>query len=165
MATLGKSPSRWPEDRVDRFEELVREGGEVTGVGLRARIEKAKLLVCHEDGDVLAIAALKNPVDTYRKKVSTRSGFKLTKRAYPYELGWVYVVPHRQGEGLSRKVVEACLKAAGPKGVFATSDSGNERMHRTLRRCGFKQIGRRYVSDRDDSELVLFVRPAREGED
>lgn len=105
-----------------------------------------------------AIAAIKNPTDDYRDKVSERSGYKLLKATYPYELGWVYVTNQKRDGGLARSVVGACLEVAGPAGVFATTRANNGAMQHILTTSGFERVGVPYDSDRGTFQLVVFVR-------
>lgn len=158
MATEARPPSEWPPDTLAAFESLVRAGGEVAGAGLATRIAQAKVLSCHwKESQLQAIAALKNPRQSYRAKTAGRSDFELAEDRYPFELGWVYVVPEHRGAGLSRAVVEACLASAGAAGVFATR-ANNEPMQRTLKRHGFRRTGSGYKSERGAASLVLFIR-------
>jgi predicted GNAT family N-acyltransferase len=160
-----KSPTDWPRDVLGSFEGLVRAGGEVAGAGLPVRITEAKVLACHfVEGQLAAIAALKNPKQSYRAKILARSGFDLDQERYPYELGWVFVVPQHRGARLSRPLVKACLASANNAGVFATTRQDNEPMQRTLKRYGFAQAGDVYKSERGDASLVLFLREGVQSE-
>ena len=165
MATEARPPADWPEEIRNAFEVLVREGGEVTTAGLGGRIAEAASLICTIDsGQLVAVAALKNPRPTYRTKLRERTGFDLARRKYPYEIGWVYIKPNHRGAGLSRPLVEACLAAAASEGVFASTREDNKPMQRTLKRYGFVQAGNSYKSERDEVTLVLFVREGNAAE-
>jgi predicted GNAT family N-acyltransferase len=165
MGTEAKSPEHWSAKTQIDFEALVREGGEVAVAGLTDRIAGAVALACHQVGEKLVgVAALKRPKDSYRKKVSARSGFELSKSAFPFELGWVYVRPEGRGGGLSKQLVAACLATAGSAGVFATTREDNDPMRCCLAKNGFKRVGQPYKGERGDHLLVVYAQTLPEAE-
>jgi len=138
---------------------MARAGGEVDGAVLEDRIRNAKHLIFLFQGSCLVgITALKNPLVSYRRSVSAKAGVKLDTSEFPYELGYVFVLPSARDARLSRPLVEAALKASNGAGVFATSRNDNVAMHRTLVRFGFAAVGHSYRSDRGNHELQLFIR-------
>lgn len=156
-----KAPESCTPAEVRAFEKLVVAGGEVDAHGLRARIEQAKALVfAHSSGQLVGTGAVKRPNANYRKSVFQKSRTTHLPAEFPWELGWIYVVPPQRGRGASRRIVEALLKGAKDLNVFATSRSDNTPMHRTLEHSGFVRAGTAYKSARGDLELQLFVRPA-----
>ena len=137
----------------------MREGGEVTPVGLRQRICSAShLLFLHDSSGTLAgVSALKHPNNDYHLKAFQQAQSSSSPAFYPVELGWVFVSPSHQGQRLSRPLVEQILPYAADRRVYATTRADNERMQRTLTRYGFRQDGVAYHSARGDYDLVLFV--------
>ncbi|MDB5344555.1 MAG: hypothetical protein JWP89_2932 [Schlesneria sp.] len=159
MKSEAKSPSQWAKETRSNFERLVCEGDQINSNGLTERIDNAAILACHHDGDTLVgVAALKNPADSYRLKVSRLSGFDLSSNLFPFELGWVYVVPEKRGRGLARQLVAACLNAEKPAGVYATTREDNVSMQSCLHKNGFRRAGQPYKSKQGDHYLVLYVR-------
>jgi RimJ/RimL family protein N-acetyltransferase len=158
-----KSPTDCSLAELNAFETLVREGGEVTPVGLRQRICSASyLLFLYESpGTLCGISALKHPNDEYRSEVFRQAHASASPASYPVELGWVFVPPSHQGQRLSRRLVEELLPYAAGRLVYGTTRADNERMHRTLRRYGFRQDGIAYRSARGDHDLILFVQDAQ----
>ena len=160
MKTGGRAPAECSGLEVARFCELVRAGGEVDEAGLRERVMRAERLVFSRDGDcIVGVAGLKNPYDEYRAGVFAKAGVS-NPSDFPLELGWVFVVPERRGQGLSNGLVESGV-AGVETGVFATSWVDNAAMHSGLRRYGFEQAGQPYESERSERKLLLFVRPGR----
>lgn len=154
-----KKPRECSAGELAEFRKLVLAGGEVTPDGLEGRIQRAAALAfVRSDHTLLGIAALKRPLGAYRESVSTKAGVKLPAAAFPYELGWVYVTPKARGRGVSRQLVEALVAASGDAGLFATSRSDNEPMHRSLRHSGFEAIGKTYRSDYGSHTLRVFTR-------
>lgn len=154
-----RPPADWDAEIRVAFEAFVCSSGEVAGAGLAARIGEAALLVCHFDrGSLAAVAGLKNPRVSYREKLIDRSAFDLAADKYRFEVGWVYVAPEFRGAGLSRQLVECCLAGCNGAGAFATTREGNVAMQKTLKRCGFIQVGKPYKSQRGEASILLMVR-------
>ncbi|WP_132466226.1 GNAT family N-acetyltransferase [Rhodovulum marinum] len=153
------SPKQCSSETLDAFCELVRAGGEVQPAGLSARVERAAFLAfAHEPEGLVGVAALKNPYQDYRAGVFKKAG-SARAEDYPYELGWVYVVPAARGRSVSALLVQALFEH-GAAGVYATSRTLNTAMHRTLSRANFKVSGRPYFSaEHPGEEIALFLRP------
>ena len=153
-------PHRCEKNAIDVFETLVRDGGEVAGAGLCGRIKNAHALVFARDGsDVIGVGALKKPVATYRDGVFRKAALAGSGALYEREVGWLFVIAPRRGEGLGRLLTKACVDATSGRSVYATSSAKNTRMHGLLEETGFCRAGQPYPSDQDDDTLVLFVRP------
>ncbi len=156
-----KSPAACSNIEVGALIAFIRAGGEVANHGLTDRISGARSLVfAHLDGRLVGVSALKLPVPSYRRRVSSSSGVALSPGNFPYELGWVYVQPMARGKGLALALSRAALNAAQDHGVFATSRTDNEAMHRTLARLGFALAGSSFPSGRKAHEIQVFVRHA-----
>lgn len=79
---------------------------------------------------------------------------------FPFELGYVFVLPSARRQGFSVELARLALSAAEGKGVFATSRTNNDKMHATLRRFGFVKSGCIYASGKGNHDLQLFLQPA-----
>jgi hypothetical protein len=144
---------------IDDFKALVLAGGEVEPEGLEDRIRRAASLVFLYIGCCLCgVGALKLPNSAYRQGVSSKSKVPLPEHQFPYELGWVFVMPSARGRRFSNDLTRAALSKAGAGGVFATSWTNNEPMHAALRKCGFESAGEAWESERLDRSLQLFLR-------
>jgi predicted GNAT family N-acyltransferase len=161
LQTRVLEPLACTPELLESFCSLVLEGGQVISYGLKDRVEKAfALAFVYEEKHLAAIGALKHPDTGYRASTFNKAGAKEDPAAFPYELGWVFVAHAYQGQKLSRLPVEALLPLASDKQLYATSHIERTRMHNTLRRYGFTQVGAPYESDIDDHKLLLFLRPA-----
>ena len=161
VRVICREPTSCNDNEIADFKALVLAGGEVTPGGLDQRIRAAVGLVFLSEGRLLrGIAALKSPLQTYRKEVFAKSGVPLAEEEYPFELGWVFIIPSARGKKLSLKLVQAAVTVAGGCAVFATSRTDNLPMHATLVKCGFLPAGDSYRSTRGSYELQLFVRNA-----
>ena len=158
---ISRSPGDCSDSEIEDFMALVLAGGEVTGHGLKNRIRSAACLFLLRIGScTCGIAALKKPAVSYRKHVSLKSGIPLPQDEYPYELGWVFVMPSARGHHFSRDLTRAAISRSGTSGVFATSRTGNDTMHATLKKFDFVAAGRSWPSERGGHNLQLFVRGA-----
>ena len=73
---------------------LVKEGGAVKGaIGqIEGRIANAYLWIIARQGkDIVGVAALKAPQQSYRDKLQRETGIELSEEKYPAELGYVAV--------------------------------------------------------------------------
>jgi hypothetical protein len=159
VRVVAKQPAECSEALIEDFQAFVRAGGEVGGSALRRRIRDGKVLVfLYDNGCLSGIAALKRPTMSYRQKLVTKSGVSLDEAAYPYELGYIFVLPSSRGKHYSHRLTEVAMRAAESNGVFATSRTDNKAMHATLKRYSFVTAGRQYSSSRGQHELQLFIR-------
>lgn len=154
-----KKPKECSGTELERFVNLVCAGEEVAASGLETRVRNAAFLIfLTEEQHLIGIAALKRPSLNYRRLVSEKAGVALETSVFPYELGWVYVIPSARGRGFSRKLVSAAIDAAGGMGMFATSRENNVCIHRTLEHLGFVRSGLLYASSLGNYKLQLFLR-------
>jgi hypothetical protein len=129
--------------------------------GLVERIRNsAALAFAYEDGVLAGVAALKRPQASYRRRIGAASDVALSESMFPFELGWVYVLPDSRGKHLSLALCESALSVSAGSAVFATSRVDNEPMHKSLARCGFQLSGKPYASGRSKDELAVFIRNA-----
>lgn len=156
-----KAPSECSPSELAAFAACVREGGEVASDGLDELIQNAtRLVFCQNESGLIGVAAIKNPRDSYRFKISKRANVQLARDTWPHELGWVFVVPSGRGQGLSKSLV-ACATDNLGSAVFATSRTDNVYMHATLRGVGFVAMGDPYKSDKGEHSLQLFALDAK----
>jgi len=161
MHIIVKKPSDCSEAELQDFVELILAGCEVTSLGLDARVRAAaSLVMLTVNGCLTGIGAIKQPLPDYRKSISEKADVALSPVAFPYELGWVFVLLSARGHKLSQFVVKEALSSITGAGIFATSRSDNLPMHRSLERFGFVRLGRVYTSDRGNHQLQLFALPS-----
>lgn len=158
---LSRKPSDCHDTEIGDFMALVLAGGEVVSKDLESRIRSAASLVFLTVGCCLCgVAALKRPELSYRKRISLSADVPLSQNEFPYELGWVFILPSARGRKFSIDLTRAALSAAGTQGVFATSRTDNHGMHATLSRFQFVLAGKPYSSGRGNHQLQLFLRRA-----
>ena len=158
---VAKSPRQFSSEEIDDFVSFVLAGGEVTAAGLRDHAMKAECIAFLRNANCLVgVAGLKLPRSTYRARVQTSSRFLISEEAFPFELGWVFILPSMRGSKLSLPLCQPVVAAAGSSGVFATSRAKNIGMHTTLKNLGFEQVGTEWRSRQTRENLMLFVRDA-----
>lgn len=156
-----KQPRYFTEAELQDFMALVRAGGEVGEAVLENNVRNAKCLVFLRQGGCLSgVAALKNPLPSYRQKVGKKTGVFVGASEFSFELGYIFVLPSARRQGFSIELTSAALLAAEGKGVFATSHTNNVSMHATLGKFCFVKSGSVYASSKGNHDLQLFLRPA-----
>jgi hypothetical protein len=91
---LVQSPSSLSESELYKFMSMVRLGGEVGNAVLEDNVRKAaRLVAAYEGGRLVAVAALKVPQDSYRRTIRSRSGVDVDAKNFPFELGYLFVIP------------------------------------------------------------------------
>lgn len=161
VQVIARSPGDCHDTEIKDFMALVLAGGEVNAEGLETRIRSAVSLVFLTVGCCLCgVAALKRPEGRYRKRVSSNSGIALPEREFPYELGWLFIMPSAREQRFSVDLTREALAGAGTEGVFATSRTDNASMHATLAKFHFLSSGHPWASARGNYQLQLFLRCA-----
>lgn len=151
-----KKPSECSAVELQDFSAFVLASGEVMADGLDARIRKAETLVfLTQDGCLKGIAAVKNPEQNYKDGVFDKAQASVQANEFPFELGWVFVLPSSRGAGFSHVLVQAALATTSGRAIFATSH--NTRMHRVLIANGLSCHGRAYASSLNNRNLALFI--------
>ena len=158
---IAHGPQSFSEAELQDFIAMVRAGDEVGRDVLERNVRHAQCLVFLRRASCLTgVAALKKPLPRYRQTIKSRSGVPVEATDFPFELGYVFVLPSARRQGLSKVLARAALSASRENGAFATARTDNTAMHATLRRCGFeKKAGSSYASGRGNYHLQLFVRP------
>ena len=146
-------------EELSAFFGLVARGHEVSATGLVNRIARAHWLGFHfEDGELVGVAALKQPSENYRDKVFQRSRTQLAAARFDMELGWVYVREGFRRRGISRRLLEKLMAKARNKGVFATTSIENFRMRSLLPSLGFEATGQPFSGLTSNRKLELWIR-------
>lgn len=159
-----KAPGECSDVEIGDFVAFVLAGGEVVAQGLEARVRRAERIAFLRDNScLLGVAGLKHPSKSHRGEVAQWSGTALQEANYPFELGWVFILPSARGRKLSLSLCLPLAESIGICGAFATSETDKLGMHRTLEKLGFRKAGTPYKSPHSDRHLQLFVRePAQQ---
>ncbi len=164
MDPIFKSPTACNNDELAAFEELVRQGGEVTPAGLENRIKAAHLLgFAYLGSELFGVGGLKKPEHSHRHFLEEKTGVSLPFEKFPFEIGWLYVKPTARGNMLGRRLLDGLLRLAEQRGIFCTSrlDDDHKRTHESLKRRGFAHVGRPFPSQDGKTKILLFARDPR----
>ncbi|MBX8500159.1 GNAT family N-acetyltransferase [Pseudomonas lijiangensis] len=157
MKKISKAPRDCNNSELETFESLVSAGGEVSLVGLRQRILNAeKLIFIINDGECVAIGAIKNPNAGYKARVFRNSNVT-ESRKYQYELGWLYVSSIARGRGYGRALMKEIKELLAGATCFATTRENNGPMRNLFKDFGFSMLGQPYKSDKGDYPLTLYA--------
>ncbi len=158
IEVINKAPGACSEAELEAFIGMVLEGGEVSSIGLPARVRQSAVIsFVRRNGALLAVGALKRPTSAHREEVSIGAGIELTDAEYPFELGWIFVSPQARGLGLSKALCRSLVSSRGSEGIFSTTRTENVSMQSTLQRCGFIAAGVEYQSTRGNYALRAFL--------
>lgn len=156
MEIISKAPRDCSNTELETFERLVSAGGEVSLAGLRQRIQSAEKLIFINDGECVAVGAIKNPNAAYKAGIFKKSNASEQSK-YQYELGWFYVSSIARGKGYGRALMEETQELLAGTACFATTRENNAPMHRLFRHFGFSRLGQPYKTDNGDYSLILYV--------
>ncbi len=138
------------------FRKVVIAGGQVQTEGLSELIRKALWLgFANINGALVSVAAIKEPRESYKKRVFQKAKSPDDQSRYTLEFGWAHTLEGYEGNGLGSGVADALL-ADIEEPIFATTGKSNEVMQHILTKRGFRQSGSPYQG-REETR-VLFVR-------
>ncbi|WP_032699966.1 GNAT family N-acetyltransferase [Pseudomonas syringae] len=158
MERIVKAPKDCSGSELKTFEQLLSDGGEVLLAGLPQRIQRAEKLIFINNGECVAIGAIKNPNAGYKARIFEKSTVPEQSK-YQHELGWLYVSSAARGKGYGRVLMETIIDSLAGRVCFATTREDNIPMHHLFSQFGFSKLGRPYKSDNGDYSLVLYVKP------
>ena len=151
-------PQRLSQQQLTTVANFIAQGGEVSLTNALAGVQRAQLIgyASNEQGDIIAITALKTPLDTYKTKVFTAAGYPNLTNQYKYEKGYSYTDPNYRRQGLNKAISQQLLSTASTN-IFATTRSDNTASKNNLVAQGFTQLGEPWPSARGDYSLELWV--------
>lgn len=153
MKSVIKSPQECSVSELNVFETLTKEGGEVSAIGLRGRVEQAhKLIFIYADNDCVAVGGLKNPIANYKTKVFKKAGVPELESNYKYEVGYLY----SKVKGVGNLLMQSICEASSGNQLFATTRENNEVMHHLFGKYHFSRLGEPYDSENGDYSLGVF---------
>lgn len=137
-------------DFLIRVRDMVLAGGAVQQESLFTRIQGADRLYWLEDhGALIAVAALKNPVQRYREQVfaSIKTVLPAGAQAAPHEFGWLCVHNDFRGAGLARQLTEYVCR--NHPECFAITRHSDVWMHKIMPAGGMQVWARFEMNGRE----------------
>lgn len=144
------------------FTQLLRNGGQIklTDEILAKQLRAAeKLAFAYEQDTFLGIGAIKNPQESYRKKVFGLAGIPDRKDNYTWEVGYFVTSPEAVGKGVCTTILYELIKSVLPVTTFFATTKSLP-MKNVFAKFGFTKAGNSWsVDSKDDQlyELELFV--------
>jgi hypothetical protein len=151
-------PNQLSSQQLTTIGNFIAQGGEVSANNALAGVQRAQMLsyAINEQGDIIAITALKTPLDSYKNKVFAAAGFPNLANQYHYEKGYSYTTPNYRRQGLNKAISQKLLSSVSGN-IFATTRSDNTASKNNLVAQGFKKLGNSWPSSRGDYSLELWV--------
>ena len=150
---------KYDEGEIQAFVQVASKGEEVEARDIARGAERAAALLWIADNSgPVAVAGLKTPLDSYKKRVFSKAGVSAQHQEFVFELGYIYVEKSHRKQGFGEKLVREAIALAGNQNIYATTRINNESMQRILQRNNFSAIGSAYLSERSDTKLLLFGR-------
>lgn len=150
-------PNQLTPEQLQQVHTLISAGGEVRSDTLSAGLQRAQLIAIAEDaGQVIAVTAIKTPVESYRTAVFTKAGVPELLNKYHYESGFSYTDPNYRSTGVSAQLHRQLFQQA-QEPLFSTVRTENRVALLGLQRMGFKPIGEPFASERSNYTITLLV--------
>jgi hypothetical protein len=153
MEVIIKKPSEVSENEINQIVHLIDEGSQIQGdiEAIKLRLKNSVFISYILDGgEIITTATLKNPIESYRKKVFESAKFDSYMQDYQYEIGYIVTAKNREGEKLCQKLLSAFFPLITNYKMFATTRK--ESMIHILGKFDFKVAGEKY-----NTELSLLV--------
>jgi RimJ/RimL family protein N-acetyltransferase len=135
---------------------VIKEGNAVNLKSAGQELPLAAVAIYRDNGQIIAVGAIKRPRPSYASSISERSCFPFNSNSH--ELGYVAVKKTHQKQGLSYKITDALLSTHKSYPIFATTS--HEGMKRTLKKAGFIQEGTEWKGKRGDM-LSLWIKTCK----
>ena len=158
MMIYDRIPQECTKEELKIFKELVSVAGEVISTSLNSLVNRAyKLIFITDNNEIIGIAGVKNPNQSYIEKISKKTSIKISNNMK--ELGWIYILPEYQGQGLANKLMEYIYKnILNDIECYATTREKNNVMKHLLEKYLFDVSGEKYASENGNYNLELYVK-------
>jgi predicted GNAT family N-acyltransferase len=148
MEVIIKTPSEISEKEMNEIFDLIDQGSQIPGdrATIFMRLKSAVLIsFILDEGKIVSTATLKNPSDSYRKKVFKSANAESIVQMYKNELGYIVTAKNREGEKLCQKLLFVFFPLIAEYTIFATTRK--QSMMHILGKFGFKVTGEKYNLD------------------
>ena len=146
-------PGALSEQQILMCLSVIEEGNAVDLESARRELPLATVVVKRDDGNVVAVGAIKQRRPEYASTVSKRSGFPFDKNIR--ELGYVAVRESHRKQGLADEIAAVLLSGVKDRPIFGTTS--HDGMKRILEKAGFIRRGKEWAGRRKDL-LSLWIK-------
>ncbi|MBW4362777.1 GNAT family N-acetyltransferase [Flavobacterium taihuense] len=145
------------DEIAEGFKNLLVKQGKIVAPNITKIKSCFKIVVCFVDNKLIGIGAL---------KPKTKSDFSSTKADLPkleenftWELGYFYVNDEYKNYGISSTITRLLLKEMTNENILASTELYSENpMKYVLKKFGFKQYGKPWLSQKHNGNLGLFLK-------
>jgi hypothetical protein len=153
-----KKPSECTEKEINRFHELVLEGGKVQKQGLLDRIKNCYLLGFYTLADeIIGVSSLKQPSLNYRQSVIEHHKLDRTVEQLAYEIGYSFTISKYRKQGISAELKAGLLENSSNLNAIIFSTTAIASSQNFLSARGFSQVGIPYDGE-NDAQLCYYER-------
>jgi ribosomal protein S18 acetylase RimI-like enzyme len=126
---IARRPSECSKRELEAFVTVAAKGEEVESRDIeRGANRAATLLWINGDDGPFAVAAVKTPFDSYKKRVFQKAGVPTEFNKLTLELGYIYVEEAQRHNGHGPALVQKAVGLYGKQGIYATTRADNARM-------------------------------------
>ena len=148
MEIVIKKPSEISEIEMAQILDLIQQGSQIVGERdvIAQRLMNASFIgFISDDARIISTATIKNPADSYRKKVFGKANAEDKMHLYSKELGYIVTAKDCQTEKLCQRLLESFVPLIAQSKIFATTRK--DAMIHVLHKFGFLAVGDRYDDD------------------
>jgi hypothetical protein len=134
-----KTPDELTDDQFSQLLDLIESGDQIPNikqvqVGLR---NADKIGIIRRNNIIISTATIKNPADSYRRRVFNDAGVPELKENFGKELGYICTRSEHEGRKLCQQLLRILLD--GAKNIYATTRQAS--MVHILNKFGFVKSG------------------------
>lgn len=154
-----KKYSELTEIEIQQILTLIKKGGEVDNEKLPTRFAKSKQIAFFDnEKEIIAVAAIKKPKQSYIQKISKKSNLILELENYNLEIGYVMVDENFRGQQLASKLCDKLIDLNKDEFIYATTKVQNCSMKKILLKNNFNRIGTQYLNEKKDAFLEVYIK-------
>lgn len=154
-----KKYDEFKKDEIAQIENLIIAGGEVNPKTLSERLKEVQAIaVFRDEATIVATAAIKKPLASYKTGVFTKAQVETLVNEYSLELGYVFTLLEYRGFKLASTLCSQLVDKFREFPLFSTSRIGNKAMFSTLSRLGFIITGETFENKDGTDNLFLYLR-------
>ena len=151
-----KEPNECSDVELDKFYELVKEGGKVEIKGLKARINKCVILgFCISDNEIIGVSSIKRPSRNYREGIISKAQIDRKYNELDFELGYSFTDKNYRKKGISTNIKTRLLDWMKDYGGTIFSTTAISSSQNFLLQNEFKHYGITY-DGKNDKNLKYY---------
>lgn len=144
------------DDLLQNIYDLIIFQWEVWNNKVIENLKQSQKIVYIKDKNnyIIGCGCLKNRENNYLKTFKQKTWYNLVKNKYKYELGYLYIKPEYQNQGLWKKLINLLIN--WEKYLYAVTRKNNFKINSLLWNYWFKIVWKPYYINQ--KELILLVK-------